>query len=312
MNQKPKPIVITLVAAVFLAVVGLSFLLTQRKATPIEPNDATSQQPQGNFGRNQQPSSDDKIAQAVAGNHEPVSADSKTTDGAALVSSPKPVPRPPVKAAGSAASAAPGELPPEIAKNVAELQRILQSNSDTDIKELAAEALARLGTESAARVLIDAIRNATGVYRENLLHELRNITNSAAAPALAETLRDLQDMTLHRESRLVLLNMQSPASAEAVVAAATGVTNEQQRLALAFTLSMMTSQDAIPALVQAGRGQDELLATRSFMGLAHIGGTNALAALVQLATLPANQTGERGEELLTAISRATLTTTPTR
>ena len=193
-------------------------------------------------------------------------------------------------------------------QSVSRLQEILQSSADDDTKELAAEALAKVGTDPAARALIAAIRGAKGRYRDNLMQELRNLSNANASVPLVETLRDLEDMPLHREARRVLLKIDSPVPAQTLVAAMGEAQSEQQRIALAYTISMLSSQEAIPVLDNAGRSADELLATRSFMGLARIGGAKALAALTDLSNAPANQTGERAEELRTAILRATSTT----
>lgn len=200
-----------------------------------------------------------------------------------------------------------GRLISKSDESIGELQAIFQSDADDDTKEFAGEALAKIGTEAATRALVGAIRRTGGQLRDNLLHELRGLSNTSACGPLVEALRDLKDMPLHRECRTVLLEMNSRVPAETLVAAMQNTTTEEERIALAFTISMIHSEAAVPVLAEAGRSRDDLLATRSFMGLARIGGATALAELLKLATSPMNQSGERAAELRTAIGRARLT-----
>jgi hypothetical protein len=106
--------------------------------------------------------------------------------------------------------------------------------------------------------------------------------------------------------------MDSAVPAQTLVASFQEVNSQQQREALAFTISMLNGQEAVSVLEESGRSSDELLATSSFMGLARIGGKNALAALMDLSKEPRNLTGERALELRTAILRANATKSKTQ
>jgi hypothetical protein len=191
-------------------------------------------------------------------------------------------------------------------QSVPELDRVLQSGADDDTKEFAAAALARIGTASAVGALLRAIRTATNNLRDNLLEELRKISSPEASGALAECLREMADMVLHRECRRVLLGIESPLPAESLVREFQRSTTDHERIALAFAISMIRSHAAIPVLIEAGRARDDLLATRSFMALARIGGDSGLEALSTLEADPINQNGERATELRKAIELASI------
>lgn len=179
---------------------------------------------------------------------------------------------------------------------------ITQGDSDTAL--WAAEALARIGTPSAAGMLLNTLEQVEeGPYKEQLAKQMATINNHESWPVLMDAFLESADATIQRAASTSLAGMADTAIVDEIVALYDAATTEEQMTQLASLISNINSPKASASLLAlagdiASAPQDALQAA-TIEALAHIGDPQCVSYLFQ--KLEAASPGE-GSYLYTAIT----------
>lgn len=179
---------------------------------------------------------------------------------------------------------------------VASLAEIIAHSTD-ETALWAAEALAQIGTPSAAAALLDTLEQTEeGPYKEQLAKRVSNISNHDSWPLLLDAIQDTQDPTIQRAAATSLARMADTAIVDELVARYDAATTPEEADQLAQIISNISSSEASASLrTLAGdissQPQDSL-ETAAIEALAKIGDPQSVNYLLQ--KLEASSPGEGG------------------
>jgi HEAT repeat protein len=157
------------------------------------------------------------------------------------------------------------------------------------VREFTATALAASATDIGVRQLIGGVRRESDVsVRSNMIEALRSIRAPAAIPPLAQCAQDMSDLSLHRECRDTMSDMESPEAASRLIAIIEtgGIDNVEP---LAYALAHFKHESGIAVLRLAAASANPNVMRASMAALGYIGTPQSLGALFDLIASGGNE-----------------------
>lgn len=186
---------------------------------------------------------------------------------------------------------------------VTELNDLVNAGGDTGL--WAAEALARIGTPTAAAALLDTVAETEdGSYKEELGRKIAGIANHDSWPLLLDTMAQTDDATIARAALSSLSRMADTPVLDEIIARYETATTEAEMEQLAQLVRNIQSPQATDALLSlagdvTSTPQDSLQHA-AIQALARVGDTQSVSYLLQ--RLEASTPGE-GMDVYSAITQ---------
>lgn len=171
-------------------------------------------------------------------------------------------------------------------RSVFELAKQLERGTNDMDRQQAAEELARIGTPSAVKALLQALATLPdGDLKEEVAHLAAGITGHKTARALLETLAASSDPTVLRAAQSALSQIADSDIIREISTRYETSVNKEEKTHLVNILAYAQNSDAVDALMnlasQRVGGTNAALADAAIRGLANIGTGPAVSFLVQ-------------------------------
>ncbi len=179
---------------------------------------------------------------------------------------------------------------------VTSLAEVIANNTDGSAL-WAAEAMAQIGTPSAAAALVDTLEQIEdGAYKEQLAKRVSNISNHDSWPLLLDTVQDSLDPTVQRAAATSLARMADTAIVDELVARYDAAATQEEADQMVQIISNISSSEASASLRSlagdiSAQPQDGL-EMAAVEALAKIGDAQSVSYLLQ--KLEASSPGEGG------------------